>query len=237
MKIDTMKHTILLGMAPFASASLLPSSLTKLFHPQSHPSQKNDYVVNDSILSAMLDEPPSFMSQATSSGLTIDIVSLGSITRMDYLTAQIETWGSHHGVRHYWGFSELQDYDPECSVMSDDYHTAAIDKCKTDPLFKAPNIKSFFTNTYGVSEGSRIRSTDPGWLCAQRRLGRAFGWLHSQYLGGKTDFPDYLMVVDDDTYVDLVHVSGYLEQEAKKFDDREAFARAGCVFQENEMYV
>jgi hypothetical protein len=43
------------------------------------------------------------------------------------------------------------------------------------------------------------------------------------------------MIVDDDTFVDLVDVMSYLEQEAKKSEDVGAFARAGCVFQENEM--
>jgi hypothetical protein len=221
-------------VAPLASASLLPSSLSKLFHSES-AQKETKYVINESGLSTILDEPPSFVSQAKSSGLTTDIVSLGSVTRMDYLTAQIETWASHRGVRHYWGFSELQDFDPECSTMSDEARSAAVDTCKTGPAFKDPKIKSFFADYYGLSEGNRVRSNDAGWICAQRRVGRALGWLHSQYSGGKADIPDYLMVVDDDTFVDLVDVMSYLEQEAKKNEDVGAFARAGCVFEENEM--
>ena len=221
------------GLAPAASASFLPSSLSDFFKPEASSNAR--YVVNEASLTSLLEEPPSFVSHAESSGLTTDIVSIGSVTRMDYLTAQIETWASHRGVRHYWGFSELQDFDPECSAMSEEARSAVVDMCKATEAFKDPKIKSFSEEFYGLSEGNRVRSGDAGWVCAQRRVGRALGWLHSQYSGGKTDVPDYLMVVDDDTYVDLVDVMSYLEQEADKTEHAAAFARAGCVFQENEM--
>ena len=215
--------------APQAHSSLLPSFLTR---SQSNTSPA-EYVVDESGLTSILDEPPSFMSKAESAGLTIDIVSLGSVTRMDYLTAQIETWASYRGVRHYWGFSELQDFDPECSAMTDEDRSAAVEQCKAPSAFKDAKMKSFLADYYGLTEGNRVRSGDAGWICAQRRVGRALGWLHSQYSGGKATMPDYLMVVDDDSYVDLLDVMSYLEQEAKKGVG--PFARAGCVFQESEV--
>ena len=233
MKLTVAAAVVIGGLAPATSASFLPSYLHDFFN--SKASSSAQYVVNESGLTSLLEEPPSFVSQAPSSGLTTDIVSLGSVTRMDYLTAQIETWASHRGVRHYWGFSELQDFDPECSAMSEEARSAAVDTCKATQAFKDPKMKSFSEEFYGLSEGNRVRSDDAGWICAQRRVGRALGWLHSQYSGGKTDIPDYLMVVDDDTYVDLVDVMNYLKQEDDRTENAAAFARAGCVFQENEM--
>jgi hypothetical protein len=153
---------------------------------------------------------------------------------MDYLTSQIETWASHRAIRHFWGFSELQDYDPECSSMPDGARAALVDTCKASMAIKDPKIQSFFSEYYGLSEGHRQRSDEAGWICAQRRVGRAFGWLHSQYAGGKATIPEYLIMVDDDTYVDLVDVMTYLEKEDKKTEGR-AFARAGCVFPQNEV--
>ncbi|KAL3774922.1 hypothetical protein ACHAWO_004008 [Cyclotella atomus] len=111
--------------------------------------------------------------------------------------------------------------------MSDSDLAAVVDACREKTLtsgdqglFKDEKMKSFFGEYYGVSEGNRVRSRDAGWVCAQRRVGRALGWLHSKYSGGdgddKVDVPDYLMVVDDDTYVDLVDVMSYLEKEAEK---------------------
>lgn len=137
--------------------------------------------------------------------------------------------------------------------MSDSDLAAVVDACREktltsgdEGLFKDEKMKSFFGEYYGVSEGGRVRSRDAGWVCAQRRVGRALGWLHSKYSGGdgddKVDVPDYLMVVDDDTYVDLVDVMSYLEKEAEKKKgeggedvDVGAFARAGCVFPQNEV--
>lgn len=197
-------------------------------------SANNLFVIEESKLSTLIDDTPSLASTAETTGTTADIVSLGSVTRMDYLTAQIETWASHRAVRHVWGFTELQDFDPECSTMSDEARLAAIDKCEASELFSDPKIKSFSSEYYGLSEGNRIRSNDAGWICAQRRVGRAFGWLHSQYSSGKTSIPDFVMVVDDDTYIDLVDVIGHLEEENNKLGNG-AFAKAGCLFEQNEM--
>ena len=155
---------------------------------------------------------------------------------MDYLTAQFETWGSHKNVRHYWGFSELQDYDAECTDMSESSLSEAVSTCKAAQGYGDAKIKSFFGDYYGISEGNRVRSNDAGWLCAQRRVGRALGWLHYQYVVQHVEIPQYLAVVDDDTYIDLVDVVSYLKKEEQKTEGR-AFARAGCVFQENDVLV
>lgn len=211
---------------------------------QSHVSAavSNRFVIDESQLSALLYEPPSFVSSAfqdnAPSTLSTDVVSIGSVTRMDYLTSQIETWASHRSIRYYWGFSELQDYDPECSAMSDEARAALVETCKdrADPAFGDNRIQSFFEEYYGLSEGNVVRSNDPGWICAQRRVGRAFGWLHAQYFEGQVALPDYLLLVDDDTYIDLVDVMAYLERERQKLDNNTtAFARAGCVFEENDV--
>jgi hypothetical protein len=84
--------------------------------------ESNEFVVPESQLNEMMDDPPSFSSlrDAGSSppGASMDVISLGSIRRLDYLTGQILTWASHRMVRHFWGLSELQDYDPQCGGMS-----------------------------------------------------------------------------------------------------------------------
>ncbi|KAL3782062.1 hypothetical protein HJC23_006290 [Cyclotella cryptica] len=224
----------------------LPSAIASLLglvsQSSASPPLSNRFVIDESNLSALLNEPPSFVSSAAQqdapSSLSTDVVSIGSVTRMDYLTSQIETWASHRSIRHFWGFSELQDYDQECSAMSDEARAALVDACKdrAHPAFGDDRIQAFFEEYYGLSEGNVVRSNDAGWICAQRRVGRAFGWLHAQYFEGQVDVPDYLMVVDDDTYLDLVDVMAYLEREREKIDNNEAaFARAGCVFQENDV--
>lgn len=129
--------------------------------------------------------------------------------------------------------------------MSAEEQEGSVARCK-DPSFRAERkgdhgtqaerMTSFFQKYYGLSEGSRVRSRDPGWICAQRRVGRAFGWLHSMYSSSSNGVkvPDYLMIVDDDTYVDLVHVVKYMEKQEQASPGR-AFASSGCVFRQNEV--
>lgn len=198
-------------------------------------SKLGSFVLEESALKALLLEPPSFVSHAnsTSAAFSTDIVSFGSTTRLDYLTAQIKTWASHHSTRHFWGFSELQDYDPECTSTRPEKLEDFVETCRnfhrtTDQ--DKNGARSFFSQYYGLTEGNRDRTHDAGWVCAQRRVGRAFGWLHSQYAGGETTIPDYLALVDDDSYMDMVAVVRSLE-EAEKEQKGAAFALGGCVFQ------
>lgn len=111
---------------------------------------------------------------------------------------------------------------------------------------------SFFSEYYGTTEGGNIRSDDAGWICAQRRSGRTLGWLHSQYYQGGIDYtgsnvssvggisgisvgsvsiPDYLMVVDDDTYVDMERVLTLLEQQQREEEEEGAVGTAGCLIE------
>jgi hypothetical protein len=151
---------------------------------------------------------------------------------MDYLTAQIETWASHKSTRHFWGFSELQDLDPECTSTPAAELTSFVNGCKA---FHA-NVKvgdgrtgSFFAEHYGETEGGRVRTEDAGWVCAQRRPGRAYGWLHSQYAKGGVEIPDYLLMVDDDSYLDMGELMKKLERQTTQV------AAAGCLFRAGSM--
>jgi hypothetical protein len=209
----------------------------------SEPADIGSFIMNEASLETHIKDPPSIVSQSSSTDdsestldinvPTTDIVSIGSISRLDHLTAQIETWASHLSTRHFWGFSELNDFDPECASSTTPDKLENFNTC-TDffgALQRRDNdIGSFFSMYYGVTEGGRIRSNDSGWVCAQRRPGRAFGWLHSQYAGGATTIPDYLLLVDDDSYLDMVEVVRILEGMEKKREG-EAFGVAGCVFE------
>lgn len=108
--------------------------------------------------------------------------------------------------------------------------------------YRNEKMNRFFGEFYGITEGDRVRSTDAGWVCAQRRVGRALGYLNVRYGGGvgdaradaaeTIDIPDYLIVVDDDSYVDLGDVLTSLEKRKVHGD---AAVMAGCLFQENDL--
>ena len=68
------------------------------------------------------------------------------------------------------------------------------------------------------------RSQQPGWFCAQRRPGRALGWLQEMY-HNPDDLPDILIIADDDTSVDIEKVKRVMRSQNH-------LSAAGCVFRQ-----
>ena len=181
----------------------------------------------------MHDHPTIANYQPTSihQDFVVDVVSLGSETR-PYLNAQVGTWASHVYVRNFWGFTEMQDFDSNCASMSNDKDALAarIEVCKSPGLGYNSDIESFVNRYYGITEGMVDRSKESGWICAQRRIGRALGWLQSQYSEGM-ELPDVLALVDDDTYLDLEEVKSYMNSESAN-EYWQPLAHASCVFKQ-----
>eukprot|EP00979_Chaetoceros_neogracilis_P002981 scaffold502_cov327-Chaetoceros_neogracile.AAC.1 len=53
------------------------------------------------------------------------------------------------------------------------------------------------------------KSSPSGWLCAQQRFVSAFTKLVDLY-GNEEALPDYLIIADDDTYINIEHITEYL---------------------------
>ena len=99
------------------------------------------------------------------------------------LTAQFETWASQDSVRNFWGVTEDQDYNPNCAS-------------KTSVSKQQMYLSTCYPN------GNAKEKKGWGWFCAQRRPGHALGWLQHMYQD-PANIPDMLMIVDDDTAVDI----------------------------------
>lgn len=99
-----------------------------------------------------------------------------------------------------------QDYDINCAFYSDENLNSVeshVQMCRTTPPYLDEQINSFVKQAYtgvGDSDGNYLFRKDIGWLCAQRRVGRALGWLSHQY-SSHAALPDVLLLVDDDTFV------------------------------------
>ncbi len=189
-------------------------------------------------------------SSSVRRGTVLDVLSIGSMTRIEYvstttsthsrtiyiihpfafnkqsfqLTAQVNTWASHVDVRNFWGFTERDDYDPNCAIAMGDRSALAsfVKTCRSptlwhhradaggeggggqgtksdrmfDRMFK--NFERLRVKTYGLSSWNDTNGHNSGWYCAQRRHGRALGWLRAAYQNSTT-MPDFLLIVDDDT--------------------------------------
>ena len=141
----------------------------------------------------------------------------------------MNTWVSPHvSTRHFWGFTENQDFDVHCSSMSDEDLSAFVKACKS-PLGYESTIEKFILDYYGFGEAWKDHSKDKGWICAQRRLGRALGWLQMQYGDNNIELPDVLILADDDTYLDVEQVKAHMMEET---DNTRAVA--ACLAEQNE---
>ena len=121
----------------------------------------------------------------------IDVISIGSETRLERLQSQVDTWaGTHRSVRHFWGFTERQDLNQSCTEISAEDLAIFVQTCKSGAGFD-PLIAGHTRRYYGFGEGLKDRSEEAGWVCAQRRVGPLLGWLQAQYAGGegKEDLP------------------------------------------------
>lgn len=170
--------------------------------------------------------------RARDHSFSADIVSIGSRTRPDLLKAQADTWASPAAVlrvRNFWGFEELDgELDDGGLCASPKFRTKGT--CASQ--FGDPSVAFFVKNWYGIVESGANRSRDKGWVCAQRRIGRAFEWLQSQY-SSKTEpsepLPDALLLVDDDTYLDVGRVASYIAMQEKAAGIAAVHPLAGAV--------
>lgn len=195
-------------------------------------SGENELVIDGSKLWHLKHDVPTvhhFQSNESHDDFVVDVLSIGSETRPDQLKAQVETWASHVSVRNFWGFTESQDFDPNCSAEhEEDFLADHVGSCKAvGHGDDGSALKKFVNRFYGYGEGQMDRSKDIKWICAQRRLGRALGWLQHQYGDSfEIELPDAMVLVDDDTFLDMDQVKNHLLSSS----NNAPLASAGCLF-------
>jgi hypothetical protein len=190
---------------------------------------KDDADLEDSIIVSeeVLAPPPSKKQDS----LVIDIVSVGSNSRLDYLATQRETFGRHHAVRNYIGLTEDASSEPNCdATVSPDAAKAIQNYCRLDVSLTFPdNAPGTLLNRMrqiyaGWDDFLATKKNPGGWLCAQRRASDGLYRLLQLY---KTQpIPDYVILMDDDTFVDLSAVSDYL---TAVYDSNDATVMVGCL--------
>jgi hypothetical protein len=103
--------------------------------------------------------------------------------------------------------TEEQDYDANCAEG-----TSEVEQ------------KAFLNLCW--PQGSQRTYKGWGWYCAQRRPGHALGWLQHMYQD-PTNIPDILIIVDDDTSVD---VNFAIYQMSLVVDNHAPYVGNPCVF-------
>jgi Glycosyltransferase 61 len=168
--------------------------------------------------SVFIEKPRTLEANGT---MTIDIVSAGSIQRKDLLRTQARTFGTHPLVRDFYGVTEHEDSDALCSTsLTETQRQRVLQLC---------------WNGTGQSRASRLFRTDlfapssnaTGWLCAQKRPIDGLHLAFEKYKAHPLSIPDYLMVIDDDTYLNIDALAATFQ---KYYPPSENRVVAGCTY-------
>lgn len=184
----------------------------------------------------------------------IDIVTVGSMTRPNYQETQLQTFGSHPSVRHFFRLTEFNDTEVDChrNLTTEQVHAVRY-RCSKDRkkystlqyfnrlfaspqylekkgerkrnntrFYRLPTLTFLFTYYYSGCP-SPSTGNAAGWLCAQKRPLDGLYAIFRDYYCRQEDLPDYLFLLDDDSYVQMPAVLEYLQQ----FNGAHVFA--GCL--------
>lgn len=150
-------------------------------------------------------------------GPIIDVISVGSITKPDHQAAQLRTIGKHASVRNFFFVTELNDTDASCySSLTNDQIADIVRFCNT-------------TLVSATMEGEILRRRlfspkhNAGWMCAQKR---PIDGLHIALEHYKLNpLPNYLIIIDDDTYMNM---EAMVETMTESYPESDCRVVAGC---------
>lgn len=187
---------------------------------------------------SLVDEEPSVMSllavpvsdksQKGGRVLVIDIVSIGSQSRPQYQDAQELTFGSHVTVRNFFRITEADDLETSCHsnlTLDDVVGITRFCRRRSRQIVKKHFHLSSMRRNYATGRWLEKKKNPVGWMCAQKRPADGFRRVLKMY-ENTTTIPDYLFVMDDDTYVNMANVTNFLPG---NYPADQALAVAGCM--------
>ena len=132
-------------------------------------------------------------------GPIIDVISIGSIHQKDIQDAQESTFGSH--VRHFYRLDERNDTETNChSQLTDELLQNVVTFCKLRRRFRDQYDMLYrLTGNYARYEWLKQKKNPLGWMCAQKRP--IDGLLRVLKQQPQYELPDYLWLMDDDTWI------------------------------------
>lgn len=168
---------------------------------------------------------------------TVDILSIGSKTRPGHQQAQLETFASHPYVRHSMFVNELNDTEADChtKLTANDVHAIRYRCSRHSTKYKV--LQQLFRGLFASPQYLERKGNVVGWLCAQKRPIDGLQLLYqrhyysSEHTLDPSSLPDYLLLIDDDTYVNVPSVVDWLMEAYGDGGRESSSARivAGCL--------
>jgi hypothetical protein len=133
----------------------------------------------------------------------VDVISVGSMLQVELQDAQQRTFGSHEAVRNLYRLTELNDTDQNCF--------------KTLTMEQVHEVASFCKNATANSGLTSLlrkqlffEKKSVGWACAQKRPIDGLYSVLMKYRNGDVALPHYLVIIDDDTYLNIDSINDIL---------------------------
>jgi len=152
------------------------------------------------------------VKESKSTNFLFDVLSIGSISHTELLQAQSDTWASHSSIGNFFGATEQDDPDPNCyKTLTNEEVIERSKFCRreTDENTASLNaLTKVLSSAYACHHFLGRKANPAGWMCAQRRPPFALAKLLRLYrkgynIHGDSFLPPYLIVTDDDTFVDI----------------------------------
>ena len=144
----------------------------------------------------------------------IDVLSVGRKKDASTIQTQRRTWASHEVVRRF-DIAIHDDDDAKCDpYMTSDKVLQHLLTCRSKAYWNkiGASIDPFTKMTMQVAYEPNYVMSKPnsaGWTCAQRHIAKSFVAHVSKY-NTPESYPDYLLVVDSDTYIDIDALTKFL---------------------------
>jgi len=144
----------------------------------------------------------------------IDVLSVGRKSEASILQTQRSTWASHEAVRRF-DIAIHEDDRAKCDPdMTSDEVLQHLLTCRNETYWNRigasidPFTKMIMRVAY-APDYVMPRPNPAGWACAQRRIAKSFIAHVSKYNAPEA-YPDYLIVVDSDTYINVEALAKFL---------------------------
>lgn len=189
---------------------------------------ENKHSASETSSSAVSSSSDASKQNESSNSITVDWLSIGSNTRPELLQTHERLYGQSRWIRKVWSATEEDDADSQCNKVLTTADTLAIAGfCQKRR--NAPGLHDkarVVVSTQLPLMLQNVTKHPVGWLCAQRRFALGLAKVIQEHETKAMPLPDYLMIVDDDTYYNIPEFVKFLSTK----DASENFLIPGAVF-------
>jgi hypothetical protein len=151
----------------------------------------------------------------------------GSLSRIDYQEAQKRTFGTHPSVRYFFNATEEDDVERSChEELTWEDVLAIASFCHRGKNWNPQSLMRYQRNHYARSQWLEQKKNPLGWMCAQKRPIHGLTKVLHHYRQQHEKLPDYLIIMDDDSYYQLE----FVQDELRRYRPETAQVLAGCLF-------